>query len=257
MQTTIIIATHKPYWIPDDPMYLPVQMGHAIHPAIGYIGDDTGENISERNQSFCELTGLYWAAHNIEADYIGIVHYRRYFASRRHRFAPKKQRVIRHEELCRILATTNVVLPRERRYFIETNYTQYIHAHHKRDLAVTRAIIQRKYPEYLPAYDLYMSRTHGHHFNMFVMKRELLQHYCSWLFDILFELERELDVSCYSANDRRVFGFVSERLLDAWLVTNNISYQELGIVYMERQNWLGKGGRFLLRKLFPKKDDEP
>lgn len=62
MQTTIIIATHKPYWIPEDPMYLPVQMGHAIHPGIGYIGDDTGENISERNGNFCELTGLYWAA---------------------------------------------------------------------------------------------------------------------------------------------------------------------------------------------------
>ena len=96
-------------------MYLPVQMGHAIHPAIGYIGDDTGENISERNANFCELTGLYWAAHNIDSDYIGIVHYRRYFASRKKsRFAPKKDRVISHEELCSILATTNVVLPRER-----------------------------------------------------------------------------------------------------------------------------------------------
>ena len=67
MQTTIIVATHKPYWVPEDPMYLPVQMGHAIHPAIGYIGDDTGENISERNANFCELTGLYWAAHNIDS----------------------------------------------------------------------------------------------------------------------------------------------------------------------------------------------
>ena len=152
MQTTIIVATHKPYWVPDDPMYLPVQMGHAIHPACGYIGDDTGENISERNANFCELTGLYWAAHNIDSDYIGIVHYRRYFASRKKsRFAPKKDRVISHEELCSILATTNVVLPRERHYFIETNYTQYIHAHHKRDLTATRAIIARKCPEYLPA----------------------------------------------------------------------------------------------------------
>ena len=60
LQTTIIVATHKPYWVPDDPMYLPGQMGHAIHPACGYIGDDTGENISERNANFCELTGLYW-----------------------------------------------------------------------------------------------------------------------------------------------------------------------------------------------------
>ena len=237
-------------------MYLPVQMGHAIHPAIGYIGDDTGENISERNANFCELTGLYWAAHNIDSDYIGIVHYRRYFASRKKsRFAPKKDRVISHEELCSILATTNVVLPRERHYFIETNYTQYIHAHHKRDLTATRAIIARKCPEYLPAYDTYMSKTHGHHFNMFVMKKELLQHYCTWLFDILFDLERELDMTGYTVNDRRVFGFVSERLLDAWLITNNISFEELDIVYMEHQNWLHKGTAFLKRKFFPKKDD--
>lgn len=94
MQTTIIVATHKPYWVPDDPMYLPVQMGHAVHPACGYIGDDTGDNISERNANFCELTGLYWAAHNIDSDYIGIVHYRRYFARR---LAPPSSRWVAKE----------------------------------------------------------------------------------------------------------------------------------------------------------------
>ena len=208
-------------------MYLPVQMGHAIHPGIGYIGDDTGENISERNGNFCELTGLYWAAKNLDSDYIGIVHYRRYFASRLHRFERKKRRVIGHEELNAILATTNVVLPKERHYFIETNYTQY---------------------------DTYMSKTHGHHFNMFVMKKELLQHYCTGLFDILFELEKELDISSYSTNDKRVFGFVSERLLDAWLITNNIAYEELDVVYMESQHWLRKGMAFLNRKFFPHKE---
>ena len=221
MQTTIIVATHKPYWVPDDPMYLPVQMGHAIHPAIGYIGDDTGENISERNANFCELTGLYWAAHNIDSDYIGIVHYRRYFASRRKsRFAAKKDRVISHEELCSILATTNVILPKERHYFIETNYTQYIHAHHKRDLTATRAIIARKCPEYLPAYDMYMSKTHGHHFNMFVMKKELLQHYCTWLFDILFELERELDIPVFHDDQHGTAIVVTAALINALRVVN-------------------------------------
>ena len=82
MQTTIIIATHKPYWIPEDSMYLPVQMGHAIHPDIGYVGDDTGENISEKNASFCELTGLYWLWKNRKFDgNIGVCHYRRFFVN--------------------------------------------------------------------------------------------------------------------------------------------------------------------------------
>ncbi len=224
MQTTIIVATHKPYWVPDDPMYLPVQMGHAVHPACGYIGDDTGDNISERNANFCELTGLYWAAHNIDSDYIGIVHYRRYFASRRKsRFADKKSRVISHEELCSILATTNVVLPKERHYLLRRTTPSISTPITSRIWKSPAPSLRANAPSTCPAYDLYMSKTHGHHFNMFVMKKELLQHYCTWLFDILFELERELDMTGYTVNDRRVFGFVSERLLDAWLITNNIS----------------------------------
>ena len=119
---------------------------------------------------------------------------------------------------------------------------------------MTRAIIARKCPEYLPAYDLYMSKTHGHHFNMFVMRHELLDHYCTWLFDILFELEKELDISHYSTNDKRVFGFVSERLLDAWLITNNISYEELAVLHMESQHWTAQRQRFPVAQALPKKD---
>ena len=68
------------------------------------------------------------------------------------------------------------------------------------------------------------------------------------------ELEKELDISSYSTNDKRVFGFVSERLLDAWLITNNIAYEELDVVYMESQHWLRKGMAFLNRKFFPHKE---
>ena len=67
-------------------------------------------------------------------------------------------------------------------------------------------------------------------------------------------LEKELDISSYSTNDKRVFGFVSERLLDAWLITNNIAYEELDVVYMESQHWLRKGMAFLNRKFFPHKE---
>ena len=35
VETKIIIATHKPYWVPDEPVYQPVQVGHALHPDIG------------------------------------------------------------------------------------------------------------------------------------------------------------------------------------------------------------------------------
>ena len=109
-------------------------------------------------------------------------------------------------------------------------------------------------PQYLPAYDLYMSKTHGHHFNMFVMKKkELFATLLHLAVRHSFELEQELDMTGYTVNTAAVFGFVSERLLDAWLITNNISFEELGIVYMEHQNWLRKGHRLPQAQILPKR----
>ncbi len=243
----IIVATHKPYWMPDDPLYVPVQVGAAGKEDLGFVRDDSGDNISEKNANFCELTGLYWAWKNLEADYVGLAHYRRHFSARQHLKADQKY-VITEQEIRRVFSETDVILPVKRNYFIETNYSQYVHAHHKEDLELTRQIIGEKYPRFLQAYDESMKRTYGHRFNMFVMKRKYFDAYCSWLFDILFELEKRLDISEYSVNDARVFGFVSERLLDVWIETKDISYKELPYMFMEKQDWIDKGLRFLKRK---------
>lgn len=74
----IIVASHKKYNMPENDMYLPLQVGSRGKEDLGYARDDVGENISSKNQHFCELTGLYWAWKNLENDYIGLVHYRRY-----------------------------------------------------------------------------------------------------------------------------------------------------------------------------------
>ena len=165
----------------------------------------------------------------------------------------KFARILSSKEAKRVLSLTDIVLPKPRNYFIETNYSQYVHAHHAEDLDTTRKIIEEMYPDYLPAYDSVMKSTKGHRFNMFIMKREYFDAYCAWLFDILFELEKRLDISSYSPYDARVFGFVSERLLDVWIETKDISYKELPCMFMENQNWFVKGGNFLLRKIGIKK----
>lgn len=246
MDIKIIVATHKKYWMPEDPMYMPIHVGAEGKDSIGYVGDNSGDSISLRNKNYCELTGLYWAWKNLVADYIGIAHYRRHFSAKK--AGVKTARVLTSEQASALLEKTDVVLPQKRNYYIETNYSQYVHAHHAEDLDITRDILLEKYPEYVGAFDATMKKTSGHRFNMFIMKKDKLDAYCSWLFDILFELENRLDISQYSQYDARVFGFVSERLLDVWLETNQIPYKEIPYVFMEKQNWIKKGFAFIKRK---------
>ena len=248
MNIKIIVATHKKYWMPDDPMYLPVHVGAAGKEDLGYQRDDEGENISDKNANYCELTGLYWAWKNVNADYIGLAHYRRHFSNGK-RFGDKKEKVINSDEMEKKLNGMDILLPMPRNYWIETNYSQYAHAHHAIDLDMTRDILKEKYPQYIAAWDSCMKKTTGHRFNMFVMKKEFFDQYCEWLFDVLFELEKRLDISTYNKNDSRVFGFVSERLLDVWLETNIYSYKDTSYVFMENQNWVIKGWRLLKRKI--------
>ncbi len=250
MDIKILIATHKPYWMPEDKIYLPVQVGFGDD--LGFARDNTGDNISTKNRNYCELTAMYWAWKNLEADYIGLAHYRRHFTVRKG--TDKHTLPVTYSELEPLLKDNDVLLPKKRYYYIETTYNQYIHAHHKEDLDTTEEIIKEKCPEYLAAYKDVMAKTSGHRFNMFIMKKDIFDNYCEWLFMILSELEIRLDISSYSQNDARVFGFVGERLLDVWINTNKISYKEIPYVFMEKQNWLKKGGAFLRRKVTSGKD---
>lgn len=252
MDIKIMVAAHKPYWMPDDNTYLPIHVGKALHEDLdlGYTGDDTGDNISEKNPHYCELTAIYWAWKNLQADYAGLVHYRRYFTNKEvHDSRAKRQQVLTTADWEKLLAKAPVVVPDKRRYYIESNESHYLHAHHPEGLTVTRQIVQELYPDYMPAYDLVMHRTWAHMFNMFVMRKDLYDQYCEWLFAILGELERRVDISSYTPYEARIYGFVSELLLDVWLEHNHIPYVEQNVSFMEPQNWLKKGTAFLWRKL--------
>ena len=120
MNIKILVATHKTYWMPEDEIYLPIQVGCAINSNdLGYARDDSGDNISSKNKNYCELTGLYWAWKNLDADYIGLAHYRRHFTLRK---GTNKQS---------LPIKSDVILHRKRYYYIENTYYQYINAHHQ------------------------------------------------------------------------------------------------------------------------------
>ena len=254
MDITIIVAAHKPYAMPADGMYLPLHVGAEGKEPFGFTGDNTGEHISEKNPTFCELTGLYWAWKNLTSEYIGLAHYRRHFGLGR-QGAPM-DRVLTEDQAARLLAGKDGLLPKKRQYVIENLYSHYAHTCHVEPLDITGDIIREQFPAYAPAFDRLKSRTSAHMFNMLVLRREHLDAYCTWLFAILFELERRVDSSQYDSFHARFFGRVSELLLDVWLEQNPLDLVEVPVVSMEPVNWVKKGGSFLAAKLFGKKYDK-
>ena len=261
----IIIATHKKYQMPSDPMYLPVHVGaegkkdsDGKELDLGYIKDNTGDNISYLNPYFCELTGLYWAWKNIKADYLGLVHYRRHFGNGKKGNLWKN--ILRYEDIKPYLGKIRVFVPRKRNYYIETLYSHYKNTHYSNQLEVTRQVISEKYPEYLYSYDRVIRHTYGYMFNMMIMEKDLMDQYCSWLFDILFEVGKRIDTSGLSAFQRRYYGRISEIIFNVW-IDNKLSMGqikkneliEIPYMHMEKINWWKKGMAFLKAKFIGKK----
>ena len=251
----VAVATHKVYRMPEDPCYLPLHVGAVLHPELdlGFQRDDEGDNISEKNPHYCELTGLYWLWKNVEADYKGLVHYRRLLGAPGRGGKDPYDRVVTGDELLPLLQKHGIVLAKRRNYYIETVYDHYAHTFNAIQFDTCRKVLKERCPEYVSAWDRLMGSRGAHIFNMFVMRSNLLDTYCSWLFPILEELEGRIGFEGMDAFQSRWPGRVSERLLDPWLWTNGIRPVELPVVSPEPVDWVAKGKGFLAAKFLGKK----
>lgn len=234
----IYVVCHKPSYVPENPYLYPIQVGTALSgkKLEGMIHDDEGDNISEKNKSYCELTAQYWAWKNDDADYYGFFHYRRYFS-----FDPNLDRDdgwgniaydritdevieelrLKPDQMREIITKYDVISVKGRRYpriqeggALMDVYREYGVApfQHRGDLDITLNVLKEKYPEFAQTADEYMKSTTAHECNMFIMKREIYKKYCEWLFDILFEVEKRIDMTWYSVEEYRVMGYLAERL---------------------------------------------
>ena len=249
----VIVATHKKYEMPSDKMYLPIHVGAKNKDKIGYETDDKWENISIKNPYFCELTGLYWAWKNLNAKYIGLAHYRRHFASKKINKKDLFNSVLTKKEADKLFDDVDIIVPQKRKYYIETLYSHYEHTMYVEPLDITGKIIEEKYPEYMKEFNKLKKRTSSHMFNMFIMKKEHLNKYCEWMFNILFELEKRIDPKQYDSFHARYLGRISELLLDIWINTNKLNYEEIKVIDMQNVNWFKKGSAFLMAKFTGKK----
>lgn len=248
MKIKILVCHHRPYPFVKNECFLPIHVGKANSDLLlDYaVSDNTGFNISEKNASWCELTALYWAWKNLDADYLGLMHYRRLLHFGTEGNGCYVFNDITQKEVAAYGWTPEKVEKICSQYDIITSPVWNIHPaglpdniingrdfyareHDVRALDIVTHIVKERHPEcYLPLLQS-LSETTCVWGNIAVMKSLYFHEYCTFLFDILEEAERRIDTSNYDSYQCRIFGFLAERLLNAWLTYARNIYPGLRI----------------------------
>ncbi len=283
MKCKILVCYHKPSIIVANECLQPILVGASNakeenvselenlcrQAGVSLWRDDSGEHISWLNPHFCELTAMYWAWKNLDCDYYGLFHYRRIFDFK-DSFAlemPRKesinhktnimdkyhldsQNIIEACRGCDILLPKKVIDHGQRKRAEKLSlYELYDTVHHIEDLNVCLEYIALKYPQmYATALQtIHHKPLYWHIANMCIMKKQLYFEYCQWVFDILFGVQDRIPYCSYDSYQARVFGFLSERLLNIWIehkkqTQSSLVIKELPLVLFRlksKKKWLG------------------
>ena len=263
----IFVATHKPSDRFESAILQPIQVGAgaAANRLFGTLRDDTGDNITELNPMYCELTAQYWAWKNVDADYYGFCHYRRYFdfSDERHEEnawgevmddfidAEAQERYGLTDEAIRKavegfdIITTELKDIREFPYpesdHVATPVDQW-HAAESlvdEDLITLFAIVSEMHPDYAEDVEAFANGNYSRFCNMFIMRKDIFGSYCNWLFPILEHFMAATNMSRYSAEALRTPGHLAERLLNIFIahherIGSNWNVKQVQCVHFNR-----------------------
>lgn len=254
-QCEIFLAYHRPSEILKDEVFTPIHVGREVsfkknkdgqlsEESVNWlkknlIGDNTGDNISCKNPYYCELTAQYWAWKNCNADYIGFMHYRRHLsfddtvAYKENIYGLVDSAILNADYVNKFKLDSEHISKMVSQYDIVTvkpwnvtqagsknNYDHYASSDKKlyiKDYDEALKILRAKYPEFEEDICNYNKSQIGYYTNIFIMKKDIFSQYCAWLFDILFELEKRIDISKYNNEEARVFGYISEWLFGIYI----------------------------------------
>ncbi len=253
----ILVCYHKPSFLLKDDILTPIHVGRSLARKrmdsgseaytwlmTNCIGDDTGENISDKNSSYNEMTSLYWAWKNYDKlgnpDYIGMMHYRRHFMFRK---TTKTEGEIRFDEFEEKYYLDQIGYSKDNlEKFVEgldyvvhlgrvnNVYKHYCDSHKKEDLDVAAEIIKELYPEYTDSMEEYFEGDVSNFCNMFILKRDLFFRYCEFVFSVLEEFEKKVDIS-----EKRLF--ISERVTGVFFAhlmkDEQLNYKSLPITFID------------------------
>lgn len=233
---TVAVATREVCRMSADRVYMPFQVGKALHPPIefGVTCDNSRDNISSLNGRYSELTGSCWLQESRPSLYQSLVYYRRHFVKPDNPelyggddklFAVASQR-IDYESL--LVTRWGVIVPTERKRYIETVYSHCGRIMKEGQLEATREFSSS--------------------FQHVVMHKGIFDEYCSWMLLLWSNLRNVLILSSCAVLER-----ISEILLDVWLNTKRYPYAEMPIVSPEPVDWMKEGTGFLMAKFVGKK----
>lgn len=238
-KVSIYVVSHKENKRKYPPCYHVLHVGKNDFHAEFY--DDKGDNISDKNDSYCELTALYWIWKNADDGIVGLEHYRRIFSTT---LLSNNKHFFLSEKKINTLLENNQCIVTKLYNFKKTIFENRTEFCYEKDLLLLEETIKEVVPEY---YDTYKQVFDGHCSflcNMIIADKNLIDSYAEWLFKILFSLEKIVDISSYEGNYKRIYGYLGEVLLTVYIFHNRIKFKECPVANLD-VSLLDKAVRFL------------
>lgn len=214
----MLVCCHKKAGLPFDKNFLPIHCGKKLATEdLGMMGDDTGDNISELNPYFCELTAQYWAWKNLQdVDVIGLCHYRRFFRLSGGVGRTYRQATIVHQDIDTslvpgLLEGYDVILPKPM-ILKKSIYDFFSMDMTEVQMQIYLRLFAKTHPAYKKVMVDYLNGNRHVGCNMAIMTWELFCEYSEFLFSFLFQARKYIKELPYSYYNRS-FGMFSEILL--------------------------------------------
>lgn len=240
MTGTIYIATSTPVETLENKILKPIHVGSSLHDfKTSMLADNTGDNISGKNEKYSEMTAIYWAWKNdIYSEYIGLMHYRRYLhvGEINSKTVHKKNGVkidkidkdtinmlgLSEEKISQLMDEYDLLVPKPydtRNSKCANNFDLYIKSenHLQIHLDLMTNIIEENNPKFRPYWNNALASHNLYACNIFIMKRALFHEYCEFIFPMLEEIEKSINFTQLTQNEKRVIGFLAERIFTAFV----------------------------------------
>ena len=234
----IFVATHKAGTrCFEDGVYVPIHVGRANYVRrkmadgrsaldsddfmADMIGDDTGENISEKNPQYCEMTAHYWIWKNVkDVEFVGLCHYRRFFGLD-----------ITEKTIVPLMQDADVILV-EPSYYVDSVFSYFAKFMGAENMTILSLVMRRRCPDFYETLEKVCDGIKFHPFNMVLCRKPLFDEYCEWMFGILSECEKYIKPAPYT-NARRALAYMAEMLTGVYFIHRGLRIKSVPYYKME------------------------